>query len=343
LRSALSWAFGPQGDVALGVRLVSSTVPVWWELPETPLAEGQRWLKLAAERLGDDTPVAVRAWIRFGRSWPDFRFADRENAPPALEASELFRCAGDPVGLGAALWRAGSALLTRETLDVAETHLVEAEAVLRAVAPGKWLALALIRLGDLRSRQGHTAVALGHYMEGLALARSMDFWVGLVNGGSNMTEVLFDLGEQDRAVRQLEGLRDELPPSRRAPLMSTLANHLVAAGDLAGMRRAAGEALVQGSIIGLTSAVAWAVEATALLAAQQGNLDEAARLAGFTRSVHPSLATRAGSHRAVVERLYERLTAGLSTESLEMALAEGRRWTPATAADRARVVLISND
>lgn len=344
LRSALGWAFGPEGDAATGLRLVADTVPLWWELPETPVAEGQRWIATASARLSADTPAAVWGWVRFGQSWRDFRFGDRENLDTALDAAAHFRTAGDKAGLGAALWRAGSALLTQETADQAEGHLVEAEGVLRGIAPGKWLALTLIRLGDVRFRQARTALALANYQEGFALSRRTDFWIGLVNGGSNMAELMFSTGETDRALRQLLELRDELAPSRRTPLMATLAAHLLLAGDIAEMCRVADEAIVQGGAIGLTAAVAWTVEAIGLLAVMEKKLAIAARLAGYARSVHPSLATRAGSRRAVAERLNTLLAAGLDAAALASELAEGARWSPAVAAEQARSALglISN-
>jgi predicted ATPase/DNA-binding winged helix-turn-helix (wHTH) protein len=342
LRSALAWAFGAGGDASIGMRLVASTVPLWWELPETPVAEGQRWLEAATPHLLANTPPALRGWLRFGQSWRDFRFGDRENVQAALDSAALFRAAGDAAGLGASLWRAGSASLTRETADQAETFLVEAESVLRGIAPGKWLALTLIRLGDLRFRQERAAPALASYQEGFSLSRSTDFWIGLVNGGSNMAELMFSTGEAERALRQLEALRDELPPSRRTPLMATLAAHLLLAGQVEAMRQTANEAIVQGAAIGLTAAVAWTVEAVALLAAMEGNIDAAARLAGYARAVHPSIATRAGSRKAVVERLNERLEANLSPETLGLALAEGSRWVLATAAERARLAISNN-
>lgn len=339
LRAALAWAFGPGGDPAIGRRLAASAVALWWELPETPVAEGQRWMSAAAAQADDEPSMVVRGWLRLGQSWRDFRFSDVENLPSAVEAVAHFRDAGDAEGLGAALWRAGSASLTRETMDQSEAYLVEAEQVLRALAPGKWLALALIRLGDLRFRQGKLAPAFANYQEGFTLSRSTDFWIGLVNGGSNMAELMFATGEVERALDQLEDLRDELPPSRRTPLMSTLTAHLLVAGDLEGMRIAAREVVAQGSAIGLTSSVAWVVESVALLAALNGRFDVAARLAGYARRVHPSIGTRAGSLKVVVERLQERLSAGLSVESLELGLAEGGRWPLATAAEQARLVL----
>jgi hypothetical protein len=41
----------------------------------------------------------------------------------------------------------------------------------------------------------------------------------------------------------------------------------------------------------------------------------------------------------VADRLYERLQAELRPEALDLALAEGGKWSAATAADRARQVL----
>jgi hypothetical protein len=105
------------------------------------------------------------------------------------------------------------------------------------------------------------------------------------------------------------------------------------------MRLAASEVITQGSAIGLTSAVAWTVETVALFAASEGKADLAARLAGYARTVHPSIGTRAGSLRVVVERLYDSLSAQLTPERLELGLAEGGRWPAANAAAQAREAL----
>jgi len=163
-----------------------------------------------------------------------------------------------------------------------------------------------------------------------------------VNGGSNMAELMFSTGEAGKALRQLEALRDELPPSRRTPLMATLAAHLLLAGEIEAMRRTANEAIAQGAAIGLTAAVAWTVESVALLAAMEGDVDAAARLAGYARAIHPSIATRAGSRKAVVEKLNRRLEEGLSAERLRLAQLEGGRWPLATAVERARAAISNN-
>jgi hypothetical protein len=339
LRSALAWCFGPDGDRETGLLLVASSVPLWWELPETPLAEGRRWLDIAAAHLDATTPDRVRGWVRFGQSWRDFRFGDRENLPAALEAAAHFRAGGERAGLGAALWRAGSVLLTRETAADAEACLIEAEAVLRQEPGGKWLALALIRLGDLRFRQGLPERALASYQEGFALSQATDFWIGLVNGGSNMAELLFDQGDADRALRQLRQLRDDLPVGRRTPLMATLTAHLLLAGEMEEMRGVGREAISQGAAIGLTAALAWTIEAVALQAATVGKLVTAAQLAGYVRTLHPAAASRAGSRRAVAEQLEERLQTGLPPAELAWAVGQGGRWAAWSAAEMALLVL----
>lgn len=339
LRAALAWCFGADGDHALGLRLVASSVPLWWTLPETPLVEGQRWFAAAVANMLPETPAIVQGWLRVGQSWRDFRFGDQENLAMALQAASLFRSAGDATGLGASLWRAGSASLTRETAEQAEACLTEAESVLRGIAPGKWLALTLVRLGDLRFRQGRWAQALCNYQEGFALSRRTQFWIGLVNGGSNMAELLFAQGEPERALRQLRALRAELTPGRRAPLMATLSAHLLLAGQLPEMRQVAEEAIDRSAAIGLTAALAWTIEAVALLCVMQGDSSIAARLAGYARTVHPSIATRAGSRKVVAERLTERLGDNLPRAELTDALQEGACWTGRQAADTARLLL----
>ena len=84
--------------------------------------------------------------------------------------------------------------------------------------------------------------------------------------------------------------------------------------------------------------MAWAAEAVALLAAMEGKIDDAVGLAGYARAVHPSIATRAGSPKEVVERL-QPLLAKLAPETLKSGLAEGGRWSMAMAADRIRQAL----
>jgi tetratricopeptide (TPR) repeat protein len=335
LRAALEWAFAPDGDPTLGLRLVASSYPLWWDLPQLPLHESRHWFDLAVPRIAADTPQEVAARLWFGASWRDVRFGDWENLPAAAQAVALYRRIGDPVGLGAALWRAGSALLTAETAGEASVYFREAEQVLRGQAPTKWLALCLVKLGDLRFRLGAFDVALAAYEEALRLSRETGHWYGLMNAGSNMAELLFHMDQRERALAQLRQLRDELLRGRRTPLMATLTAHLLLAGKTTEALTTATEAVTFARAIGLPAALAWTVEALGLKLALVGAIAPAARFAGYARATHPSVATRAGSRRAVYRGLNDLLLLHLAEDERARLLTEGAAWSEQRAAEEA--------
>lgn len=331
LRAALTWGFTPGNDPGLGLRLVGASTPLWWELPYLPLREGRGWFDRAIQHIGPETPPLVAARVWLGHSWRDVRFGDTENFPSAERAVALFREAGDPTGLGAALWRAGSAILTRETHVEAHRYLTEAEEVLRRVPPGKWLTLCLVKLGDLRMRYGEDASALATYEEAMALARRTRHWYGLMNGGSNMTEMLFHLGRRGEALTQLRALRGELPIALRAPLTATLAAHLMMADRPIEAANAIAEVVDIAPAIGFGAALAWAIESLALLRVREGDAAAAARLEGYAGTILPSPATRAGGRRAVYEELDGLLGQRLSPAERACLQGQGAVWTEATA------------
>jgi hypothetical protein len=51
LRAALDWAFGPGGDLTIGIRLVAATLPVWFAA--SLLGDAQSWTEKAIRHLGD--------------------------------------------------------------------------------------------------------------------------------------------------------------------------------------------------------------------------------------------------------------------------------------------------
>jgi ATP/maltotriose-dependent transcriptional regulator MalT len=313
-------------------------MPLWWELPNLPLREGRGWFDRAIAAIGPDTPPLVAARVWLGHSWRDVRFGDTENFPSAERAVALFRAAGDATGLGAALWRAGSAILTGRTQAEAQRYLDESERVLRRAPPGKWLTLCLVKLGDLGMRHGEDAAALAAYEEALSLARRTRHWYGLMNGGSNMAEMLFHLGRRADALAQLRRLRDELPMALRAPLTATLAAHLAIAAlgndacDLAGEAAdAIAEVVDIAPAIGFGAALAWGIEALALLRARDGDPAGAARLAGYAEGVLPSPETRAGARRAVYRELAATLDRQLPAVERESLRAQGAAWDQAAA------------
>lgn len=335
LRAALEWAFGPDGDKALGLRLTASSYPLWWDLPYLPLQESRRWFDLAMRHVTADTPARVAARLWFGASWRDVRFGDRENFPAAEQAVALFRQVGEPIGLGAALWRAGSALLTAETADEARVYFDEAERVLRSQPPTKWLALCLVKQGDLRFRLGDAEPALAAYEEAMQLTRSTAYWYGLMNGGSNMSELLLFLGQPERALTQLRQLRAELLPGRSTPLVATLSAHLLIAGQTEEARATVREAITFARAIGLVGALGWAIEVLALILAEDGQVAQAARFLGYALVVHPSVSTRRGGYHEVYRRLDALLSDGLPAAERQRLMAEGAAWSQPQAGEQA--------
>ncbi len=333
MRQALEWAFGPDGEIALGLRLVAATYPLWWGLPGLPLREGRVWFDRAIQCLspGVPDPIAARLWL--GQSWRDARFGDRENYPAARQAVELFRKINDPMGLGAALWRAGNTMLTHETADLAEVLLDESASILRTQRPNKFLALCLVKQADLLLRQGKLEQSYDRYEEAMRIVRSIGHWYGLMTCASNMADLLLLRGEPDRALRQLRETRGELPRALRSPHVATLAAHLTLAGQTEEACEAAREVADCAPAAGLTGAVGWIAETLGLLRLREGDARLAARLAGFARRVHPSIATRAGARREVFRLLEAGLLEALADEERARLLAEGAAWGADEAAD----------
>src|SRR4029077_8454054 len=59
LRGALDWAFGPDGDVAVGLDLVAHSHVLWAELGL--MLEHRRWVTEALSKIGKKTPAEVAA------------------------------------------------------------------------------------------------------------------------------------------------------------------------------------------------------------------------------------------------------------------------------------------
>ena len=338
LRAALDWCFGPEGDVGLGLRLVGASTPLWWELPNLPLREARSWFDRAVQHVGPDTPPLIAARVWFGHAWREMRQADTANLVSAERAVALFRQTPDQVGLGAALWRSGSAALRPETVDFATDRLNEAEHVLRHVMPGKWLALVLVRQGDLQMRNGDNAAALAAYEEAMSLAKRTRYWYGLTNGGANMADLMFQLGRGEQALAQLRQMRSILPPGPRTPLTCTLASHLAVAGSAQEASEALDEVVALAPGIGYGSALARGMETLALLRAESGDAAVAARLAGYAWAAMPPV-TRWGAPRAVFERLKEVLGEALAPTDLARYMQQGAAWDEAAAAVEAKAAL----
>ena len=327
LRAAMQWAFGNTAETELALRLVAASVLLWWELPGLPLRESRHWYALATARIGGSTPARVQARIWLGRSWVDTLDGDLENYPAADRAVRLFRETADPVGLGAALWRAASTVLCRIHDPSDQVLLDAAVQALEGQPATKWLALCHVRQADLLHFQGSQLQALVAYDRALAIMRDLGYQYGLMVCSGNRSYALFELGRHDDAIAELSALRRELPPGLSRPIGSLLAMVLTAAGRDTEARQAVDESLTDLMRVGLPATLARTLEAHAKLIAQHGDHERAAWLLGFVLTVHPHDRTRFGPRRLVYDRLVALLGSALPAQDLQRFLAQGAAAT----------------
>jgi len=95
--------------------------------------------------------------------------------------------------------------------------------------------------------------------------------------------------------------------------------------------------------IGFRAALAWAIEALALLRARAGDATAAARLAGYAGTILPSPATRAGARRAVYLELDAALARLLEPAECRGLRLQGAAWTEAMAVAEAWTALAACD
>jgi predicted ATPase/DNA-binding winged helix-turn-helix (wHTH) protein len=342
VRAALHWAFGPGGALEGAIKLVSVSHSLWLELDELPLREARHWFGRATECAGPATPPEVLARLDLGLSWPDDQLGDLATLPPALRAATRFRQLGDRVGTGAALWRAGCALLVAETLDQAGEHLAEAGRELRTILPTKWLILTLVRLASVRVMTRQDEEALATFQEALSMARTLGYPYGAMLCGHALGDHLFTMGRRDEALFLLTTLRDELPRGLRSQLVSNLATQLAAVHRTGEAMDAIAEILGATPVTGLSATLARGLETLAMLVAEAGDPAAAALLFGHVLTVHPAQRKRSGGRLEVHRRLTSALqAAGLAGQAVDEQLARGAGLSEAQVTELATSLLIA--
>jgi predicted ATPase len=327
LRTALNWAFGPQGDKALGLRLLSRTHWFWCELPL--LREQRRWFELAARFVVETTPPAIEGRIHLALGWDPY-FGDRSRLPAARRAEALFRQAGEPLMLAQALGHAGRAASRYRDAGEAVACFDEALALLRPYGPTKLLALLLLSQATTYKHAGEVAAARSYALEGEAMAAKLGDIQTRDMCGIQLSSIAFEAGELAEAIAIA---RDSLETCRRSPFMR---NHFVAAQWLAGFlllgdeteaaRAPALEAFTLSRALGNVNLMD-SVDQLALLAAVQGDSALAARLCGFADAFgRRHTISRYRISLALREALMQQLEP-LTAEARCSLMAEGAAWS----------------
>jgi predicted ATPase/DNA-binding winged helix-turn-helix (wHTH) protein len=148
LRGALEWAFGPDGDIAVGLDLVGQSHALWSEFGL--LLEHRHWVDRALGKVGKKTPADVTARLLSWQAGEVRELDDPADYDEAVRAAELYRKLGDGFHEGRALLRAGTARLSPDDVEDGERLLHKSYALVHPSGATKTLARCLSALASAR-------------------------------------------------------------------------------------------------------------------------------------------------------------------------------------------------
>ena len=335
VRTALDWCFGPAGNAGLGQALAGAAQLLWRE--QALFSEARQRIGAAIDRLDARTPpaVAARLWLALGDAWSII------DQPRGLKAREhavaVCRTLNAPHLLGAALTALVGSLSKGDRSAEAEAFGMEALALLEDGRAPKFLAVCLSILAIPMNRMGRLAEARDFTRRALEIERRVGCDRGTMVSLLNLAELDFTLGAIDKALigdREVVALlqRRGNYPHILASVLGNLSGHLTMAGQIIEADERGREAYPALAQLGEIQLIVHCLQYTPLLAAQQGRLADAARLAGYVDAAFQ----RAGEvpdfgGLQVFERLEPMLAAAFDPARIAALRAEGAGWTAAEA------------
>ena len=171
LRGALEWAFGPDGDVAVGLELVAHSHVLWAELGL--ILEHRRWVIAALDKVRKGTPSDVTARLLSWQAGDVRELDDPADYDEAVRAAGLYRKLGDGFQEGRVLLRAGTARLLPDSVDEGERLLRKAHALVRPFGTTKTLARCLSALASARLFAGDLSDARSLHRQAIDVYRDL--------------------------------------------------------------------------------------------------------------------------------------------------------------------------
>jgi predicted ATPase/class 3 adenylate cyclase len=295
LRAALSWSLeagAADGErVATGLRLVQALGPFWYR--HGYAAEGRRWLERAIDLTAEEEGEAPLAQLAHWLGVLLVEQAELEAGLRFLERSlAIWRELGDRDQQTRELNSIGITHRWLGHLDTARSVLEESAAIAREIGSDVRLAAALTNLGELESEAGHLDRAAQVLREALALDRKRgDTW-GVV------------LDQQSLVVVSLRAGR--IPEA--SEMLSATFDYVATSGD--------------------TATLVSAIEQSACIVAELGDVMRAARLAGAAEAIRTEAGTPIPQpDAALLERFLGPARATVDRDAWDAALAAGRALT----------------
>lgn len=339
LRAAIDWAFGQRqwedwvepGDPAMGIALVAVAGCIAEET--SMLADMRRWTEAALPHIGKSTAPGFEAWVLYWSVRYRAPFGVREVSAVRQRMIELFRDAGDAVGLSCALRTTGLSVFrsgedSHESLDMLE----EAVSVLRPLGPSKDLASALAKMSSLKYMMADYAAARSFSDEAMAMSVALGDRRGLLVSFMNSAEYAFGEGNVDLALDHgLQGVeiaRNCHAYDFLAMISTNVANYLLERDRLSEAEEYAREALALHRNIGNSDYAVVCLEHLALIRALGSDYLSAARILGYTESYFEETGqVRELAEQRRYSRLREVLSQNLSPARIRALEIEGSSWS----------------
>lgn len=337
LRAALDWTFGPEGDVLLGQRLTAHSLALWSELGL--FAELRRWFAAAVASSDETVPPTIAARLWFGRGMGSVRQGYRPNYEQMTRAAELYRQIGDTTGEAAALIWAGVAQLNPQHPEAAESLLERALVMLRASGKSKLVGQCLNSLAAARFLAGDVGAAQSLFGEAIDMLRALGDASALRIPMGNLAELHFMTGDLEAAITTGRAMVEECRRANDGPRLAVslgnLAGYLLAHGDGAAARETAREALPRCQALGQSSSVTQMIEYLALIGAEAGVLEPAARLAGYVVAWYGVEGDPRASSEATTSARLASLLDALPAHRRQLLSDEGAGWSEERAVSEA--------
>lgn len=333
-RAALEWSLRTERDVALGGALAGALERLWFQGGLT--AEGRWWIRTALERLGgENAAISARLWRALA-----LLTSGKGKYDSAQRASALYAQESDEHGQAHALRLLARGLIQMGRLEDASDISRRALEAFRTFGDRRGQALCLNELGDIAGDRRDFEAARRLYAESLEMFRGLEDEAGDVIVLGNLAELEFEAGHPEQAL--LYGSQALQIDSRGKNATSLASNHAnmaaysIAVDELSDAKSHAREGLRWAQKAQTGQKVAWTVQHLALLAALQGDREQAARLLGWVNLKYE----QAGLKREPTERwgfnkLSELLAEHFAQADIAALCAEGAGWPEARAVEHA--------
>jgi predicted ATPase/class 3 adenylate cyclase len=328
LRAALEWSLGRGADSALGVTLFAFTGQYWIQV--SLQGEFRRWLKLAVAKVSDQLPprIAGRIWLSHAQAGSP---GDPVFIDSATRAVTLARQAGEPGLLGRSLTHAAYLQRPRDA-DAADSHMAEAEQVLRPLGRTKWLAGLLNVLAGSLNLRGDIQASRRYYAEAIDISRELGDWLGYAAPSFNLVDDDFNAGHVENAMVQARQLVDQCREHRGLGLLGLMyfyfGDYLLAANRHGEAKAIGVEGIRLNRSLGRSAPVNACIETVALATALEGACERASRLAGYVKAFYQNVSfVRGPTQQRTWERLMAVLDEKLGPAGAEQLMAEGAVWS----------------